>query len=63
MSEIVELKSFVEKKDLEVFTSALYKQYTELTVKCAQLEEQVAHLEELLKAVETVPIIGVQKCE
>jgi hypothetical protein len=54
MSNTVDFKTVVDKKDLEVFAKALFEQVTKLQIENRELTEQVAHLEELLMNVPNV---------
>ena len=48
----------VLRKDLQAYSQALFKQVQYLQLQNQSLEAKVAHLEDLLKAVENVPTIG-----
>lgn len=48
----------VLKKDLEVYANALFKQTVALQIENEGLKEKLAHLEELLKGMESIPVIG-----
>ena len=54
MSNTVDFKTSIDKKDLEVFAKALFEQVTKLQIENRELTEQVAHLEELLMNVPNV---------
>jgi len=54
LSNTVDFKTSIDKKDLEVFAKALFEQVTKLQIENRELTEQVAHLEELLMNVPNV---------
>ena len=51
MNNIVNIKTAIDKKDLEAFSQALMNQVVKLQVENEKLKEKVEHLEELLKNV------------
>lgn len=51
MSNVLNIKTAIDKKDLEAFSQALMEQVVKFQIKNQQLKEKVEHLEELLKSV------------
>ena len=57
-NNLVSLKGFVLKKDLEAFSQALLTANLKLQVENEELKNKLAHLEEMLKNSKEIPIIG-----
>lgn len=51
MNNVLNIKTAIDKKDLEAFSQALMEQTVKLQVENQKLKEKVEHLEELLKNV------------
>ena len=51
MNNVLNIKTAIDKKDLEAFSQALLEQNVKLQIENQQLKEKVEHLEELLKHV------------
>jgi len=56
--KIISFSHYVLAKDLEVYSQALFKQVQSLQLQNAVLLSKLEHLEELLKNMESIPIIG-----
>lgn len=56
MDNILSIKTYVAKKDLEAFSQALMEQTIALQIENQRLKEKLEHLEELLKN-SPIPII------
>lgn len=57
-NEVISFTQFVLKKDLEVYSQALFKQIQALQLENVMLQSKLEHLEQLLKNMESIPIIG-----
>lgn len=57
-NNLVSLKGFILKKDLEAFSQALLTANLRLQVENEELKNKLAHLEELIKNSKEIPIIG-----
>lgn len=57
----IEIKTYLDKKDLELYNKALFETNTKLLVEVQSLREKVHHLEELLKNIDSIPTIGANK--
>jgi hypothetical protein len=57
-NEVISFTQYVLRKDLEVYSQALFKQVQALQLENAMLHSKLEHLEELLKNIESIPIIG-----
>ena len=54
MSKVIDFKTAVKEKDLEVFAKALFEQVTKLQIENKNLKDQVNHLEDLLMNVPNI---------
>lgn len=54
MSKVIDFKTAVKEKDLEVFAKALFEQVTKLQIENRELKDQVDHLEDLLMNVPNI---------
>lgn len=47
--DTIDLKAYVDRKDLELFTKKLFEEFMELKIENETLKEKLQHTEELLK--------------
>lgn len=57
----LEIKAYLDKKDLELYYKVLFEQNFTLQLENERLKEKVQHLEELLVNMDSVPTIGGKK--
>lgn len=58
MNNVLNIKTAIDKKDLEAFSQALMEQVVKLQIENQQLKEKVEHLEELLRGLPVLEIKG-----
>lgn len=51
---LISIKSFVDRKDLEAFVKSLMEQHTKLQIELQNAKDKIEHLEELLISSESI---------
>ncbi len=57
-NDTISFTQYVLRKDLEIYSKALFKQVQALQIENQMLQSKLEHLEELLKSSANIPIIG-----